>query len=141
MSLFLFTEQAGCKLSTTTEQDAESALREHLTNSGLGNPDLQISLEGQRVIVSGMLATQADKEKVVLALGNVAGVNQVAEAVQVAMTAPEARFVTVAVGDTLRSIAEQEYGNPDLGLEILAANQPLLAQPDSIYPGLVLRVP
>ncbi|WP_311445536.1 BON domain-containing protein, partial [Escherichia coli] len=46
-------------------------------------------------MASGEVASQEEKEKILLALGNVAGVSSVEDKITVAQAAPEARFVTV----------------------------------------------
>lgn len=47
---------------------------------------------------------------------------------------------TVQAGDTLTSIAQAQYGNPDFQ-PILQANQHIVTDPDLIFPGQVLRIP
>jgi nucleoid-associated protein YgaU len=54
---------------------------------------------------------------------------------------PEARFYTVAKGDTLSKIAKAEYGDANAYPAIFEANRPMLSHPDRIYPGQVLRIP
>ncbi|MEQ6600404.1 peptidoglycan-binding protein LysM, partial [Pseudomonas aeruginosa] len=99
------------------------------------------SVEGDKVIASGEVASQEEKEKILLALGNVAGVSSVEDKITVAQAAPEARFVTVKKGDTLSAIAKAEYGNANAYMKIFEANKPMLSHPDKIYPGQVLRIP
>ncbi|HEP9852139.1 TPA: peptidoglycan-binding protein LysM, partial [Pseudomonas aeruginosa] len=106
-----------------------------------GNPNIQVSVEGDKVIASGEVASQEEKEKILLALGNVAGVSSVEDKITVAQAAPEARFVTVKKGDTLSAIAKAEYGNANAYMKIFEANKPMLSHPDKIYPGQVLRIP
>ncbi|MED5752237.1 peptidoglycan-binding protein LysM, partial [Enterobacter hormaechei] len=86
------------------------------------------------VIASGEVASQEEKEKILLALGNVAGVSSVEDKITVAQAAPEARFVTVKKGDTLSAIAKAEYGNANAYMKIFEANKPMLSHPDKIYP-------
>lgn len=47
---------------------------------------------------------------------------------------------TVQPGDTLTSIAQAQYGSGDFQ-PIFEANQTILANPDLIFPGQVLRIP
>ncbi|MBS8229224.1 LysM peptidoglycan-binding domain-containing protein [Vannielia litorea] len=47
---------------------------------------------------------------------------------------------TVQAGDTLTSIAQAQYGSADFG-PIFEANQHVLANPNLIFPGQVLRIP
>lgn len=54
---------------------------------------------------------------------------------------PEATFYTVVSGDSLSKIAKAQYGDPMKYPVIFEANQPMLKDPDKIYPGQVLRIP
>lgn len=144
MSIFAFVKEAGEKLwDTLTGNEARAAetLKEHVAKVGLGNPDIQLTVEGDKVIAAGEVASQEEKEKILLSLGNVAGVGEVEDRITVAAPAPQARFVTVKKGDTLSAIAKAEYGNANLYMKIFEANKPLLSHPDKIYPGQVLRIP
>ena len=144
MSLFAFVKDAGVKLwESLVGQEAQAAesLKEHVATVGLGNPNIQVSVEGDKVIARGEVASQEEKEKILLALGNVAGVGEVDDQISVTMPAPEARFVTVKKGDTLSAIAKAEYGNANAYMKIFEANKPMLSHPDKIYPGQVLRIP
>jgi tetratricopeptide (TPR) repeat protein len=49
--------------------------------------------------------------------------------------------VTVQTGDTLSTIAERVYGNPDLYYRILDANKDRIIDPNVIYPGMTLKIP
>src|SRR5918993_740399 len=48
---------------------------------------------------------------------------------------------TVRSGDTLSSIAQQFYGDPDRFRTIFQANRNVLDDPDEIFPGQELRIP
>ncbi|MFI8745803.1 peptidoglycan-binding protein LysM [Pseudomonas sp. NPDC077186] len=144
MSIFAFVKEAGVKLwESLVGQEAQAAesLKEHVAKVGLGNPNIEVSVEGDKVIARGEVASQEEKEKILLALGNVAGVGEVDDQISVATPAPAARFVTVQKGDTLSAIAKAEYGNANAYMKIFEANKPMLSHPDKIYPGQVLRIP
>lgn len=147
MGIFAFVKEAGEKLwESIVGQEAQAAesLKDHIAKVGLGHPNIQVSVEGDKVIATGEVASQEEKEKILLALGNVAGVSGVEDHITVAAAAapaPEARFVTVKKGDTLSAIAKAEYGNANLYNKIFEANKPMLSHPDKIYPGQVLRIP
>lgn len=51
------------------------------------------------------------------------------------------RTYTVLPGDTLWAIAARVYGDPHQFQRLFAANPRILASPDHIFPGQVLRVP
>ncbi|NBF01695.1 peptidoglycan-binding protein LysM [Pseudomonas sp. Fl5BN2] len=145
MSLFSFVKEAGEKLIglvTPGNANASEQLKEHIAKVGLGNPNVHATVEGDKVIVSGEVATQEEKEKILLALGNIAGVESVED--QISVTGPvvvSAVFVTVKKGDTLSAIAKVQYGDANKYNKIFEANKPLLSHPDKIYPGQVLRIP
>lgn len=144
MGILSFVKEAGEKLLGGLLGDkaqAAESLKEHVAKVGLGNPNIQVSVEGDKVIVSGEASSQEEKEKILLALGNVEGVAGVEDSITVAQAAPEARFVTVKKGDTLSAIAKAEYGNANAYMKIFEANKPMLSHPDKIYPGQVLRIP
>ncbi|MGZ0781673.1 peptidoglycan-binding protein LysM [Pseudomonas sp. TKO26] len=145
MSIFSFVKEAGEKLIdllTPGNANASEQLKEHIEKVGLGNPNVHATVEGDKVIVSGEVASQEEKEKILLALGNIAGVGSVED--QITVTGPvvvSAVFVTVKKGDTLSAIAKVQYGDASKYHKIFEANKPLLSHPDKIYPGQVLRIP
>ena len=80
MSMFAFVKEAGVKLwESLVGQEAQAAesLKEHVAKVGLGNPNIEVSVEGDKVTARGEVASQEEKEKILLALGNVAGVAEV----------------------------------------------------------------
>ncbi|MGY2374661.1 peptidoglycan-binding protein LysM [Pseudomonas sp. SDO524_S393] len=145
MSIFSFVKEAGEKLIdllTPGNANASEQLKEHVAKVGLGNPNVHTTVEGDKVTVTGEVATQEEKEKILLALGNIAGVASVDDQTTLAGPAAEAaRFVVVKKGDTLSAIAKAEYGDANKYNKIFEANKPLLSHPDKIYPGQTLRIP
>ncbi|RBJ81277.1 peptidoglycan-binding protein LysM [Pseudomonas sp. MWU12-2534b] len=145
MSVFSFVKEAGEKLIdllSPGNANASEQLKAHIEKVGLGNPNVHATVEGDKVIVSGEVASQEEKEKILLALGNIAGVGSVED--QITVTGPvvvSAVFVTVKKGDTLSAIAKVQYGDANQYHKIFEANKPLLSHPDKIYPGQVLRIP
>jgi len=93
------------------------------------------------VKVRGRAASREAREKVVLAVGNVAGVARVEEDIATDDPQEAAVFHTVTSGDTLSAIVQKYLGNASRYMEIFNANKPMLKDPDSIYPGQVLRIP
>jgi nucleoid-associated protein YgaU len=102
---------------------------------------LNISIENELAKVSGTAKDQTTREKVILVIGNVEGIAQVEDNMEVENREPEAIFHTVERGDTLGQIAKEYYGSAAEYNKIFEANQPMLKDPDSIYPGQVLRIP
>ncbi|AIZ34615.1 peptidoglycan-binding protein LysM [Pseudomonas parafulva] len=145
MSLFSFVKEAGEKLIdllTPGNANAEEQLKKHVQNVGLGNPNITASVEGDKVILKGEVASQEEKEKIILAAGNIEGVASVEDQITVSGAADKAaRFVTVEKGDTLSAISKRVYGDGNKYQKIFEANKPMLSDPNKIYPGQVLRIP
>ncbi|MEH8869739.1 peptidoglycan-binding protein LysM, partial [Klebsiella pneumoniae] len=91
--------------------------------------------------VTGDVASQEDKEKILVAVGNVTGVGQVSDGVKVTQSGAESRFYTVKSGDTLSAISKAMYGSANDYQRIFEANKPMLTPPDKIYPVQVLIIP
>lgn len=164
MGLFDFVKEAGKKLfgrdddaeeaakAAADAQAAEAArqmandrraqaLGREIKGLGFVVENLSISVDGHVATVGGTAANQAEREKIILSVGNVYGIDKVNDELEVAETEPEAQFYTVVSGDSLSKIAKQFYGNAMKYPVIFEANQPMLSHPDKIYPGQVLRIP
>ena len=145
MSIFSFVKEAGEKLIdllTPGNANASEQLKEHISKVGLGNPNVQATVDGDKVTVTGEVGSQEEKEKILLAVGNIAGVGSVDD--QITVTGPvvvAAKFVTVVKGDTLSAISLRVYGDANKYQKIFDANKPMLKHPDKIYPGQTLRIP
>ncbi len=126
---------------TSASPETAQALAAKVAALGLSVQGLTVRFSGGTATVEGHTASQADKEKVVLALGNTVGVAAVDDRLVPAKPEPAAVFHTVAKGDTLGEIARKLLGNAQRYPEIFEANRPMLTHPDKIYPGQVLRIP
>ena len=147
MGLMSFIKEAGRRLgigqaeatqpegSAVPDTPDRAALEQEIKDLGLEVGDLKLEVEGDKVKVSGSAPDQATKEKLVLALGNVAGVAAVEESVTVRAAGTEAVMYTVTKGDTLWAIAKAHYGEGSKYNAIFEANRPMLKDPDKIYPG------
>ncbi len=147
MGLFSFIKGAGQKLfGKKKEEEAPveltkiDALKAEVNRLGIPVSGLNIEL-AEQVIVSGATDTNANREKVILALGNVEGIASVADNISVSNPEPESTFHEVKSGDTLSKIAKEVYGDPMKYPAIFEANKPMLDHPDKIYPGQILRIP
>ncbi|MDY7530326.1 peptidoglycan-binding protein LysM [Pseudomonas sp. Bout1] len=147
MSIFSFVKEAGEKLIdllTPGNANASDELKKHIQEVGLGNPNITATVDGDKVTVKGEVGSQEEKEKIILAAGNIAGVGSVDDQITVAAGAPvvaAARFVVVKKGDTLSAISLAVYGNANQYNKIFEANKPLLKDVNKIYPGQTLRIP
>ena len=132
------------KVKTQDEQMAE-ALATVIDSLGLEVDNLDIKVKDDAVTVKGTASTHAEKEKIILALGNVAGIATVDDQMDIELVSRDVSansvFYTVEKGDSLSKIAKQHYGNSGKYHAIFEANKPMLEHPDKIYPGQVLRIP
>lgn len=153
MGLISFIKEAGRKLgigsaeatqpegSAVPDTPTVDALKAEIKGLGLNVKDLAVDVDGDTVKVSGTAPDQATKEKLVVALGNVAGVAAVDESVAAEKAEAEAVIYVVRKGDTLSAIAQKHYGKASKYMKIFEANRPMLKDPDKIYPGQSLRIP
>lgn len=149
--LFSKEEEAAPKTTTTADKAAGDAfarqkaalLKSAVQGLGLNVQNLEVELQGDTAIIFGEVSSQAEREKVILAVGNVTGIAAVDDRLTVSAPEPEpeAQFYEVKKGDSLSKIAKQFYGNAMKYPVIFEANKPMLKDPDLIYPGQVLRIP
>jgi nucleoid-associated protein YgaU len=123
------------------ERRRAAHLVEQIGKHGFEVEELSVLVKGDVAKISGKVADQATREKVVLVVGNTNGIGQVDDQLEVVAPEPEAKYHTVERGDTLSKIAKEHYGNAMKYPVIFEANKPMLTDPDKIYPGQVLRIP
>ena len=158
MGIFDFFKKAGSGIFKNEEAEAAKAaadeaavaaanarkvslLKDIVNSTGIDIEDLDIELDDDVITVYGSANNQAEKEKVILALGNVDGIAVVDDRISVEASEPASTFYTVKSGDTLSKISKAHYGDAMKYMDIFEANQPMLSDPNKIYPGQVLRIP
>ena len=146
MGLFSFLKKAGAKIFNAESAEEKKAqqlltLKGVVADLGITVENMDLDLEEDKVTVYGQVDSQANKEKVILALGNVEGISTVDDRISVVTPEPESRFYTVQSGDSLSKISKEMYGDPMKYGVIFEANKPMLKDPNLIYPGQVLRIP
>lgn len=126
-----------------TAQQVANLLLSRVQSLGLSITGLSINYNSttDTATLSGEAKSQADREKAILAVGNVNHVAAVQDEMTVATPAPESKMYTVKSGDTLSKVAKEFYGNANEYNKIFEANKPMLSHPDKIYVGQVLRIP
>ena len=148
------------------DADATRAPSQVLREAGLDPSGLKFHFGNQSITVSGTLASEADRPKILELLTALPGIESVEDQMTVsveppprAAAEPEARPVsaepeeaaepaaggvrtyTVVSGDTLWSISERLYGKGSHYMKIFEANTDVLENPDRIFPGQELRIP
>jgi nucleoid-associated protein YgaU len=156
MGIFDFVREAGAKigLGDGDDDDLDDARDERLEELREGNRllrfirQMDVGIENPKVeyddgvaTVWGTAPNQKVRENTILAIGNCEGVARVDDRMTVQESGPESLFYTVKKGDSLSAIAREHLGDASKYREIFEANQPLLDDPDRIYPGQVLRIP
>jgi hypothetical protein len=158
MNLIVFRADAGEKLldladlaaSTPDavhqhERECEQTLTGALRVLGMPVGGLVVAFDAatSTVTLAGPVADQPSREKIILCVGNVQGVRQVLDLLDLppSMQSAPAQLYAVQAGETLSSIAAKVYGDPGQYRRIFDANQPMLSDPGKIYPGLMLRLP
>ena len=124
------------------EARKSTELEKYVREMGLEVAGLDIRFDDGTAYIDGEAADAATKERVILAVGNTAGVDKVDEELTVAQDdASDSEMYVVKSGDTLWAIATATYGDGNRYPEIFEANKPMLTDPDLIFPGQVLRIP
>lgn len=176
MGLFDFMKNAGEKIfGKDDDVDQTKPLSQHLRENGIDPSGIDFKFEGSTAILSGTVKDQDSREKAVLVVGNVEGIERVDDRLRVARAGADfgnvvassdtvagsaagasssvahasagsngdwaSKTYTVESGDTLSGISKKVYGDAGKYQQIFQANQPMLKDPDRIYPGQVLRIP
>ncbi len=143
MGIMDFVFGSGDKVKGTSDEEKSKELEGRVKDLDLGIDSMQVDLSGDTAVLKGEAKTLADREKAILAVGNTAGIAKVDDRLSVSGgdAGQSATFYTVQAGDSLSKIAKSQYGDATQYQKIFEANQPLLSDPDKIYPGQVLRIP
>lgn len=126
-----------------TAQETANQILNHIKSLGLPVAGLTVTYNSTTDLatIKGEVQSQADREKLILAVGNIDHVAKVDDQLHVATPEPASQFYTVKSGDTLSKISKEYYGDANQYNKIFEANRPLLKNENDIYPGQVLRIP
>jgi nucleoid-associated protein YgaU len=145
MGLFDFAKKVGAKIFGASEAQAAPAdsLKQEAAKNGLDTSNIDVQVNGDKVVLTGSAMSMEEAEKIIIAMGNTMGVSQIESHLAVHDAVAPSVMYTVKKGDTLWKIAETNYGKGKGGQYevIFNANRPMLSHPDKIYPGQVLRIP
>ena len=146
------------------ETDVTTSPSQLLENAGLDASGLNFGFGNGSITVSGEIAHENERQKVLDILATAPGINTVQDNMTVADAAAEAvpdqpataatelpaesteteskqSTYTVQSGDTLWKISENHYGDGSKYMKIFEANSDLLDNPDQIFPGQELVIP
>ena len=150
MGLISFIKNAGEKIFKSEEkreQEKAALIAAHIKKFGFNTSNIQVSVDDEKVILTGTVDTLDNKNKIIVTAGNIDGISSVDDRIVVLQPPvvtpppPEKQFYTVKKGDYLSKIAKQVYGNANKYNIIFEANKPMLKDPNLIYPGQVLVIP
>jgi nucleoid-associated protein YgaU len=150
MGLISFIKNAGSKLFKSEEKREEekaNLILEYIRKFGFDVSNVQVAVDGEKVILTGKVDTLSNKNKIIVTAGNIDSISAVEDHLlviapaPVTPPAPEKQFYTVKKGDYLSKIAKELYGDAKKYNIIFEANKPMLKDPDLIYPGQVLVIP
>jgi nucleoid-associated protein YgaU len=151
MGLISFIKTAGEKIfgksEEKKEQEKAALITAYIAKFGFDTSNIQVQVDNDKVTLSGSIDTMENKNKIIVAAGNIEGVSAVDDCLivknppVVTPPAPEKQFYTVKKGDYLSKIAKEVYGNANKYNIIFEANKPMLKDPNLIYPGQVLVIP
>jgi len=144
MGLIDFVKRAGKRLGIGDDDDKAppaDVLRKEVERHGLDTRDVDIAVKGDEVELSGQKMADELREKIIVAVGNIAGVARVNDKIKAETEEDGSTFHTVEKGETLWGISKKHYENGAHYNKIFEANRPMLSDPDKIYPGQVLRIP
>ena len=142
--------------SERVEQLRQENIARKVAKLDIDGEQVKVAVNGSVAVLTGSAPSQEALEKIVLCAGNQFGIAQVdcqllvdepepTAAADTSTAAPaaaaESAFYTVQSGDTLGKIAQEHYGAAGKYMLIFEANQPMLTDPDKIYPGQKLRIP
>lgn len=150
-----------------TEADTTNSPSQLLENAGLDASGLHFGFGTGSITVSGEIAHENDRQKILDILATAPGINTVQDNMTVMTVAapvtdtiseepetadqdqppepaeptPGKQTYTVQPGDTLWKISETHYGDGSKYMKIFEANTDLLESPDRIFPGQELVIP
>ncbi len=138
MGFLSFAIDAGKKLLGLGDDVNNVKSEIEANNSSMPIENLEVRVEGDKVILSGEADAEA-KEKAALIAGNIKGIKSV-EFEGITEDSEES-YYEIKSGDTLSKISKEFYGNANLYNKIFEANKEVIKDPNLIYPGQKIRIP
>ncbi|MDL2170165.1 MULTISPECIES: LysM peptidoglycan-binding domain-containing protein [Asaia] len=154
MAIFKFNRAAGRKLDEQAKVAAinpagapapkaphESLIKRAFKQYGMSQLSVShITVRDSTIALKGKAESAAERDAMILAAGNIAGIDTVHADITVPEGTPAPVFHQVSPGETLDAIAEKT--DADVTAEDLhKANEAELAHHDGVYPGQTIRIP
>ncbi len=141
MGLFDFWKDKGDDV-ISDEAKAADDIKQHVEAAGAKVDDLSVAYSDGVVDMAGTAASAEEKERAVIAAGNIKGVEEVqANDLKAPAQTEDVDFYTIESGDTLSALAKRYYGDAMQYTRIFEANRGIISDPDKIYPGQKIRIP
>ena len=145
MCLFDFAKDVGRQLFDTDAEAADN-IKQHLDVKLSGIKNVEVTFDDGVATVCGDCVNEATRNKAVLLVGDVKGVEKINAD---GLTFPEpveeevekVEYYEIVSGDTLGGIAKRFYGSASKYTRIHEANKELIPDPNKIYPGQKIKIP
>lgn len=154
MPIFKFNRAAGRRLNDQAEVAAinpagapapraphENLIKRAFKSYGLSQLSVShITVRDTTIAVKGKAGSAAERDAIILAAGNIAGIDTVHADIAVPEGTPAPVFHQVSPGEDLHAIARA--ADADLtAADLQKANETELAHHDGVYPGQTIRIP
>jgi nucleoid-associated protein YgaU len=141
MGLFDFWKDKGEDV-IKDEAKAADDIKRQVEAADVKVDDLSVAYNDGVVDIAGSAASAEEKERAVIAAGNIKGVETVqADKLAAPAQNDDIDFYTIESGDTLSALAKRYYGDAMQYTKIFEANRGIISDPDKIYPGQKIRIP
>ena len=158
INVFDFVKGVGEKLFSK-DDEAAASIKERILENNPGLKNLTVDYDDGNVTLCADCESVEAREKTVLMVGNVEGVNAVdalgmkivptekpadqpsGQGADIPVAEPKVEFYEIQSGDTLSKIAKQYYGDAMQYPKIFEANREVIKDPDKIFVGQRIRIP
>ncbi|WP_029604337.1 LysM peptidoglycan-binding domain-containing protein [Kozakia baliensis] len=154
MGIFKFNRAAGRHLNDEAAIEAikhaghpvpkaprENIIKRAFKQYGLSQLSMaHVVVHDNTITIKGHAETAAQRDHMILAAGNIAGIDTVNSEITVPPGTPAPNFHQVEAGETLADIAEKVDANVTAD-DLRKANKPVLENEGGIYPGQTIRIP
>jgi len=128
-------------VTRATSAEIEASLKAKCEGLGLATAGLEIKFDNGKISLEGAVSDKEVRAKIIVAMGSNDGIATISQEITTqAPPTPPARVYTVVKGDIPSKISKAHSGDPNKHNKIFEAIEPMLAHPDKIYPGQVLRL-